>query len=98
MKTLPTKRVQQLLQSIRDLRVLVVGDVMLDQFIYGRVSRISPEAPVPIVRVVRERSVLGGAANATLPMDAVLYRHLKIFGTVMKSRTPDVKQDRKSVV
>jgi NADPH:quinone reductase-like Zn-dependent oxidoreductase len=36
--------------------------------------------------------LLGGAANATLPMDAVLYRHLKIFGTVMKSRTPEVKQ------
>ena len=36
--------------------------------------------------------LLGGAANASLPMDAVLYRHLKIFGTVMKSRTPEVKQ------
>ena len=44
-------------------RVLVVGDVMLDQYYYGEVTRISPEAPVPITRVVKTKETLGGAAN-----------------------------------
>jgi D-glycero-beta-D-manno-heptose-7-phosphate kinase len=44
-------------------RVLVVGDVMLDQFLVGRVTRISPEAPVPIVQFEREENRVGGAAN-----------------------------------
>ena len=44
-------------------RVLVVGDVMLDQYYYGEVTRISPEAPVPITRVVQTKETLGGAAN-----------------------------------
>ena len=44
-------------------RVLVVGDVMLDRFIVGRVTRISPEAPVPVVRYQSEHVRLGGAAN-----------------------------------
>ncbi|MGD9763009.1 MAG: D-glycero-beta-D-manno-heptose-7-phosphate kinase [Candidatus Binatia bacterium] len=45
------------------VRVLVAGDVMLDQFIWGKVERISPEAPVPVVRVTAENRRLGGAAN-----------------------------------
>ena len=44
-------------------RVLVVGDVMLDRYWYGAVDRISPEAPVPVVRVTREEERMGGAAN-----------------------------------
>lgn len=44
-------------------KVLVVGDVMLDQYYYGEVTRISPEAPVPITRVVKTSETLGGAAN-----------------------------------
>jgi rfaE bifunctional protein kinase chain/domain len=47
----------------RGARVLVVGDVMLDRYLFGEVSRISPEAPVPVVRVVREEERPGGAAN-----------------------------------
>ncbi|MDC6169170.1 D-glycero-beta-D-manno-heptose-7-phosphate kinase [Paucibacter sp. XJ19-41] len=47
-------------------RVLVVGDVMLDRYWYGAVERISPEAPVPVVRVEREEERLGGAANVAL--------------------------------
>lgn len=46
-----------------EIQVLVVGDVMLDSFIWGKVSRISPEAPVPVVDVTRETRLLGGAAN-----------------------------------
>jgi D-beta-D-heptose 7-phosphate kinase/D-beta-D-heptose 1-phosphate adenosyltransferase len=44
-------------------RVLCVGDVMLDRFVYGAVSRISPEAPIPVCRVASEKSMLGGAGN-----------------------------------
>ncbi len=44
-------------------RVLVVGDVMLDRFIYGQVSRISPEGPIPILQIEREATMLGGAGN-----------------------------------
>jgi D-beta-D-heptose 7-phosphate kinase/D-beta-D-heptose 1-phosphate adenosyltransferase len=49
--------------ALRGRRVLVVGDVMLDEFLWGRVDRISPEAPVPVVRVERESFHVGGAGN-----------------------------------
>lgn len=52
-----------LLARFKDARVLVVGDVMLDRFVYARVSRISPEAPVPVLAVEREATSLGGAGN-----------------------------------
>ena len=51
------------LDRFRQCRVLVVGDVIMDEFIWGRVERISPEAPVPEVEVVRESLMLGGAGN-----------------------------------
>jgi len=49
--------------DFRGVRVLCLGDVMLDRFRYGRVERISPEAPVPVVRVGESRAMLGGAGN-----------------------------------
>lgn len=52
--------------ALAQSRVLVVGDVMLDRYWYGAVDRISPEAPVPVVRVEREEERLGGAANVAL--------------------------------
>ena len=56
-------RARELVGRFAGLPVLVVGDVMLDRFIVGRVTRISPEAPVPIVRFESEHARLGGAAN-----------------------------------
>jgi D-glycero-beta-D-manno-heptose-7-phosphate kinase len=56
-------RARDLIARFADLSVLVVGDVMLDRFVVGRVTRISPEAPVPIVRFESEHTRLGGAAN-----------------------------------
>jgi D-glycero-beta-D-manno-heptose-7-phosphate kinase len=53
----------QIRQRLRGARVLVVGDAMLDRYLFGSVDRISPEAPVPVVRVTREEERLGGAAN-----------------------------------
>lgn len=49
--------------SFRGVRVLCVGDVMLDRFVYGDVDRISPEGPIPVIRVRRETAMLGGAGN-----------------------------------
>ncbi|WLE98868.1 MAG: D-glycero-beta-D-manno-heptose-7-phosphate kinase [Candidatus Electrothrix communis] len=54
---------QKQVERFADTRILVIGDVILDQFIWGNVSRISPEAPVPVVNVTREELLLGGSAN-----------------------------------
>ncbi len=56
-------RIKMLLQAASQRRLLVVGDLMLDEFVWGRVSRISPEAPVPVVEVTHETLYPGGAAN-----------------------------------
>ncbi|MBC2856321.1 MAG: D-glycero-beta-D-manno-heptose-7-phosphate kinase [Cetobacterium sp.] len=56
-------RLEQILGCFKNMRVAVVGDMMLDDYIIGTVERISPEAPVPVVSVKKERFVLGGAAN-----------------------------------
>ena len=56
---------------LRNARVLVVGDAMLDRYLFGEVERISPEAPVPVVRVTREEDRLGGAANVALNVKAL---------------------------
>lgn len=78
---LTAKRVQHLLNTARNSRVLVVGDVMLDQFIWGSVVRISPEAPVPVVEFERESYMPGGAANAARNLTA-LRVNTELFGTV----------------
>ena len=57
------ERVEELLRHFPNKRILVIGDLMLDEFVWGRVSRISPEAPVPVVEVIRESYYPGGAAN-----------------------------------
>ena len=63
MSQLTKTRASELLRTFRDRNVLVLGDVMLDEFVWGDVTRISPEAPVPVVDVRRESVHLGGAAN-----------------------------------
>ncbi|PZP56574.1 MAG: hypothetical protein DI586_03180 [Micavibrio aeruginosavorus] len=50
-------------KDFRDIRVIVIGDIMLDRYVYGEVTRISPEGPFPILSVSRERNGLGGAGN-----------------------------------
>jgi D-beta-D-heptose 7-phosphate kinase/D-beta-D-heptose 1-phosphate adenosyltransferase len=52
-----------ILEKFSALRLLVVGDLMLDRFVWGEVERLSPEAPVPVLRVASEKTSLGGAAN-----------------------------------
>ncbi len=62
---------RRLFERMRDQRVLVVGDAMLDEWIWGRVSRISPEAPVPVVAVSDHSFTLGGAGNVANNLRAI---------------------------
>jgi bifunctional ADP-heptose synthase (sugar kinase/adenylyltransferase) len=82
--TLPsiaTSRVRDLIGRFGGLPVLVVGDIMLDRFIVGRVTRISPEAPVPVVQFQSEHVRLGGAANVAHNI-AALGGHASLVGIV----------------
>lgn len=56
-------RLGSVIERFADCRVLCIGDVMLDRFVYGRVDRISPEAPIPVFSIHDERTMLGGAGN-----------------------------------
>lgn len=64
-------KVQPILESMASRRVLVVGDVMLDHYVRGEVTRISPEAPVPVVRVTGESDMPGAAANVAMNLAAL---------------------------
>lgn len=67
--------------NLADVRILVVGDVMLDRYWFGDVSRISPEAPVPVVRIEKREERLGGAANVARNA-AALGAHAGLLGVV----------------
>jgi len=54
---------KKIIRGFKDRNILVIGDLILDHYIWGKVNRISPEAPVPVVEVTREEFLLGGAAN-----------------------------------
>src|SRR5947209_13551551 len=79
--TLPAARVRRILAGAAKCRVLVVGDVMLDHFIWGSVARISPEAPVPVVDCERENFMPGGAANVARNL-AACRAPTELFGVV----------------
>ena len=64
-------RLHTLIDGFSRVRILCIGDVMLDKFLYGSVSRISPEAPVPIMKMDRETRMLGGAGNVVSNLCAV---------------------------
>jgi rfaE bifunctional protein kinase chain/domain len=63
--------VNELFEAFSKLKVLVIGDVMVDSYVWGKVSRISPEAPVPVVLVEKKEKRLGGAANVALNVQAL---------------------------
>ena len=63
MSYIETQKLKEILYKMNKLKILVIGDLMLDEYIWGKVERISPEAPVPIVDVVKEEVRLGGAGN-----------------------------------
>ncbi len=81
--TLSPKRARQILDAAAKTRILVVGDVMLDQFVWGSVARISPEAPVPVVDFERESYMPGGAANVARNLTALRVPS-ELYGVVGK--------------
>ncbi len=83
MKHLSAERAASLVGAMRRARVLVVGDVMLDAFVWGRVARISPEAPVPVVEVMAESFHVGGAGNVARNVRS-LGGHAALAGVVGK--------------
>ncbi len=66
-----TERMNQLFQSFDQMRVMIIGDVMVDAYLFGKVDRISPEAPVPVVSVQKRSNRPGGAANVALNIKAM---------------------------
>ncbi len=64
-------RAKEIIKKFKDIKVLVIGDVMLDRYIMGKVSRISPEAPVPVLEIQREEFKGGGASNVFLNLRAL---------------------------
>lgn len=85
---LTRQRAAEILSRARDCRLVVLGDVMLDEFIWGDVSRISPEAPVPVVNIQRESRRLGGAANVLANMTALGAR-ASLIGVIGKDTAGD---------
>jgi len=79
--TLSSTRVRRILKAAQSTRILVVGDVMLDTFVWGSVARISPEAPVPVVDFEKENSMPGGAANVARNLTALKVA-TEIYGVV----------------
>jgi D-glycero-beta-D-manno-heptose-7-phosphate kinase len=65
------EHIRELFRSFNNLNALIIGDVMIDSYLWGKVSRISPEAPVPIVAVQKKERRLGGAANVALNIQAL---------------------------
>ncbi len=65
------EHIREIFKSFNNLNVLIIGDVMIDSYMWGKVNRISPEAPVPIVAVSKKEKRLGGAANVALNIQAM---------------------------
>ncbi len=83
---LPLSRWKSVLKRFSRCRVLVVGDMMLDQYVMGRVSRISPEAPVPVVDVQSEKYFPGGASNVARNLRS-LSAHVAVLGIIGSDTT-----------
>src|SRR5581483_3665997 len=76
-----TDRLEAILKEAAAKRLLVIGDLMLDEFVWGKVGRISPEAPVPVVEVTEESSYPGGAANVARNLREFV-SHVGVIGLV----------------
>ena len=86
------KRLRQILDRAASKRILVIGDLMLDEFVWGKVGRISPEAPVPVVEVTGESFFPGGAANVARNLREFLDR-VSVIGMIGKDRSGQQLQE-----
>src|SRR5437870_6977458 len=80
------KRLRLILDRAASKRILVIGDLMLDEFVWGKVGRISPEAPVPVVEVTGESFFPGGAANVARNLRELIDR-VSVIGLTGKDRS-----------
>ncbi len=80
---------KEIIKKFKNQKIAVIGDLILDKYIYGEVDRISPEAPVPIVRVLREKYVPGGAANVAANI-STLGGNPFLFGIVGNDQYKDI--------
>ncbi len=81
--------IENIFSKFNDLQVLIIGDVMIDSYMWGSVDRISPEAPVPIIASTHQENRLGGAANVALNIQALGATPIlcAVIGEDLKSRT-----------
>src|SRR5437868_9382034 len=86
------KRLRQILDRADSKRILVIGDLMLDEFVWGKVGRISPEAPVPVVEVTGESFFPGGAANVARNLREFVNR-VAVVGLFGKDRSGQQLRD-----
>lgn len=82
-------KLERVIRNFKDSKILVVGDLILDRYIWGKVSRISPEAPVPVVEVTDDNFMLGGAANVADNLIA-LGSEVTLAGVAGKDRAGEV--------
>ena len=79
-------RLEQILDRAPSMRIVVIGDLMLDEFVWGKVGRISPEAPVPVVEVTGESFYPGGAANVARNLREFV-KGVAVIGMLGKDRS-----------
>src|SRR5580765_3202126 len=96
MPQLTRQRAGEIISAMRNRTVVVLGDVMLDEFVWGDVTRISPEAPVPVVDIRRESVHLGGAANV-LANVVVLGAKACVVGVVKNASAGERLRPRRKV-
>lgn len=92
MERLTEERADELLAAVRKTRVLVIGDLMLDRYIAGVVERVSPEAPVPVVKVEGESSAVGGAGNVAANV-AALDASCRVVGLAGRDEAGEAMRD-----
>src|ERR1700746_3841699 len=79
-------RLEEILEHAASKRITVIGDLMLDEFVWGKVGRISPEAPVPVVEVTGESFYPGGAANVARNLREFV-DHVTVIGMLGNDRS-----------
>jgi len=88
-----SKRIKGILERFGDLKIAVIGDLILDKYVFGKVERISPEAPVPIFEIEREEYRAGGAANVALNLSDLGVGKVALFGTVGEDHEAKILED-----
>ena len=83
--------IREAFEKIKNPKILVIGDLMLDKYSWGEVDRISPEAPIPIMRVIREEKRLGGAGNVATNL-ANLGAKVTVCGVIGKDENGNTIQ------